>query len=204
MKVKCPYCDCHYDIRLDFLGTPLGNQQLGFGWWLRCYKCHRKFWLSSTKSIIKEPPPRVAQKIKKLEKFKRKKRKSGKLIISLALISGSLYIAFYQRNFIQTYFTNKISKLIQDTTASLELQNIAYRIDENNQLYITGFIVNNTASIMGINSLKVNVYENDNKEFSWEIIPKIKNIIPGDKIFFSDEHVLNKAFTNIKITVAVN
>ncbi|MDR2666577.1 MAG: hypothetical protein LBB34_00450, partial [Holosporales bacterium] len=48
MNVKCPYCSCCYEISMDLLKQPIGHEKLGYGWWLRCYKCHKKWWLRNS------------------------------------------------------------------------------------------------------------------------------------------------------------
>ena len=220
MKVKCPYCSCHYDIRPEVLGDPVGNERLGFGWWLRCYQCHRKFWLSSTNVInmsmspIKADRQRKIDSISKLTQSKKSKNKLHKhkykpniihyVILSILLIVGG--IAYYKQDIIKSFFVQRLINIRKSTVTSLQLTNISYRIEtvENkNKIYVTGFIVNNTSSIMSINGLQVTLYSKNKEMTSWQIEPDAKSIIPGDKIFFSSEKILDNIYPDLKVGVNI-
>ena len=211
MKVTCPYCNCHYDIRPEMLKEPIGNVKLGFGWWLRCYKCQRKFWLSNTKVTQLTATPIKAnrkRKIRKISKFgftlKNRNNKRFYLISTIFVILSA--IGYYERDVFKNLVLHRISNITKSTITSLQLANIAYRletVDNKNKIYITGFILNNTTTIIPINGLKVVIYSNGKEMTSWKINPDAKNAIPGDKIFFSNEHVIEQIYPNIQVGVSV-
>ncbi|MBR1944356.1 MAG: hypothetical protein IJ848_02680 [Alphaproteobacteria bacterium] len=211
MKVTCPYCNCHYDIRPEILKEPIGNVKLGFGWWLRCYKCQKKFWLSNTKvaqltaTPIKANRTRQVKNISKLKINLKKKSNKTFYIISSIIVIISLF-GYYKRDVFKNIVVNRISSITKSTITSLQLANIAYRletVDNQNKIYITGFILNNTATIIPINGLKVVIYSNGKEMTSWKINPDAKNAIPGDKIFFSSEQVIDKIYPNIQVGVSI-
>ena len=211
MRVTCPYCNCHYDIRPEILKEPIGNVKLGYGWWLRCYKCQKKFWLSSTRVMQITATPIKANRrkqIKNISNFKVSLRKGKNIkfyIISSVIILSSI-IGYYGRDTFKNIIINRISNITKSTITSLQLANISYRletVDNKHKIYITGFIVNNTATIIPINGLKVIIYSNGKEMTSWQITPDAKNAIPGDKIFFSNERVIEKIYPNIQVGVSI-
>ena len=211
MRVTCPYCNCHYDIRPEILKEPISNIKLGFGWWLRCYKCQKKFWLSNTRVVQLTATPIKANRRKQIKNISKlkialKKNNNKKFyIISSVIIIFSLF-AYYERDTFKNLVVNRISNITKSTITSLQLSNISYRletIDNINKIYITGFILNNTATIIPINGLKVAIYSNGKEMTSWQINPDAKNAIPGDKIFFSNEHIIDRIYPNIQVGVSI-
>ena len=211
MKVTCPYCNCHYDIRPEILKEPIGNAKLGFGWWLRCYKCQKKFWLSNTKVVqltatpIKANRKRQIKNVSKLNVILKKSKNKKFDIISSIVVVLSLF-SYYERDIFKNLIVNRISNITKSTITSLQLANISYRletVDNINKIYITGFILNNTATIIPINGLKVVIYSNGKEMTSWQINPDAKNAIPGDKIFFSSEKVIERIYPNIQVGVSI-
>ncbi len=209
MRISCPYCDCHYDIHPDTLGNPIGSEKLGFGWWLRCYQCQKKFWLKSTTVIDTGFAPFKADKVStisrlsklsrhsKLGKFSRfRKKQRGKsghngilyiLIITLATMGGVCYTHIDE---IREFFITKVKHFTASTIVGLQLTNIVYRIDKVDGQYrisVIGNIVNNTQSVLQCNGLHIVVLSENKEITSWDFVPEPKSIIPGDKIAFSTE-----------------
>ena len=230
MHIKCPYCNCDYDIRSNTLGEAIGNIELGYGWWLRCYKCHKKFWLSNTKVINFDLSPVKAnkqEKIKQLETLVPKKtnKKKHKIkwnyIILLISAIASVSLCIYKRVAIQNFFNQKILNFIRKNETNLQLKNVSYRLYQNeghNKIYLCGYIVNNTKSIMSFNYLRVfvtvsnnNANNNDtasnnitnNIIASWNIEPNVKNIIPGDKLFFASDVFINNFPPNFQVNISL-
>ena len=190
---------------------PIGNEKLGFGWWLRCYKCQKKFWLSNTKVIqltatpIKANSPRQVKKISRLNLNVRKKTSKKFYVISSIIVLLSC-AGYYKRDMFSNLVTNRISNINKSTITSLQLANVAYRLEtvnNQNKIYITGFILNNTATIIPINGVKVIIYSNSKEMDSWQIKPDAKNAIPGDRIFFSGEKIIEKIYPNIQVGVSI-
>ena len=211
MKVTCPYCNCHYDIRPEILKDPIGNTQLGYGWWLRCYKCQKKFWLSNTKVMQLTATPIKANRKKQIKniakfKFNLKKRKNNKFYIVSSIIIVLSTAGYLGKDLFKNLVINRITNITNSTITSLQLSNIAYRletVDNINKIYITGFILNNTSTIIPINGLKVVIYSNGKEMTTWQIIPDAKNAIPGDKIYFSNEKVIENIYPNIQVGVSI-
>ena len=220
MRVTCPYCNCHYDIRPEILKTPIGNPKLGYGWWLRCYKCQKKFWLSNTKVMQLTATPIKANRKKQIKnvtnkfglrsntkfKFTLKKKRINKFYIISSVIVVLSTIGYFSKDLLQNLIINRISNITQSTVTSLQLSNISYRletVDNVNKIYITGFILNNTSTIIPINGLKVVIYSNGKEMTSWQIDPEAKNAIPGDKIYFANEKVIDKIYPNIQVGVSI-
>ena len=211
MKVTCPYCNCHYDIRPEILKEPIGDVKLGFGWWLRCYKCQKKFWLSNTKVMQLTATPVKANRNRQVRNISRfnvnLRKKSNKKFYIISSVIVLLSVAgYYNRDAFSNLVVNRISSINKSTITSLQLANIAYRletVDNQNKMYITGFILNNTATIIPVNGLKVVVYSNGKEMTSWIIKPDAKNAIPGDRIFFSNEKIIEKIYPNIQVGVSI-
>ena len=211
MRVTCPYCNCHYDIRPEILKEPIGDVKLGFGWWLRCYKCQKKFWLSNTKVMQLTATPVKANRNRQVRNISRfnvnLRKKSNKKFYIISSVIVLLSVAgYYNRDAFSNLVVNRISSINKSTITSLQLANIAYRletVDNQNKMYITGFILNNTATIIPVNGLKVVVYSNGKEMTSWIIKPDAKNAIPGDRIFFSNEKIIEKIYPNIQVGVSI-
>ena len=216
MHIKCPYCGCDYDIRSNTLGEPIGNIQLGYGWWLRCYKCHKKFWLSSSKVINFDLSPVKADKQKKIEELKnlipnkQTNKKLHKIRISkwlfILTFLSIVILGVYKRHALQNFIDKKLLTFVQKNATNLQLKNVSYRVYQNGgqtKLYLCGYVVNNTKSIMSFNYLRVYVTFNQSVIANWNIEPNIKNIIPGDKIFFASDVFIKNFPPDFKINIVL-
>ena len=165
-------------------------------------------------SPIKADRQRKIDNISKLTQSKKSKNKLHKrkykqniihyVILSILLILGG--ITYYKQDIIKSFFVQRLINIRKSTVTSLQLTNISYRIEnveDKNKIYVTGFIVNNTSSIMSINSLKVTLYSNNREMTSWQIEPDAKSIIPGDKVFFSSEKILDNIYPDLKVGVNI-
>lgn len=214
MRIRCPYCDCHYDIHPDTLGNPLGSEKLGFGWWLRCYQCQKKFWLKSTVVIntgfapMKADRTNTIRKLSKMSKIGQKKHKISKyngalyiLIIILIVICGFCYTHMSE---VRGFFASKVKQFTASAVMGLQLSDIVYRIDKIDGRYrisVMGNIVNNTQSIQQCNGLHIVVLDNNTEITSWTFMPDIKNVIPGDKLVFNTDKNINIILKSPKILV---
>lgn len=223
MRIRCPYCDCHYDIHPDTLGNPIGSEKLGFGWWLRCYQCQKKFWLKSTTVINTGFAPIKADKMsminrlsricdrsrpEKLSKFEKKHRitkHNGVLfVLIITLIIGGF--CYMHINEIQHFLITRVNRFTVSTALGLQLSNIVYRIDKFNGQYriiVMGNIINNTQSILQCDGLHIVVLNGNTEAISWTFVPNTKNIIPGDKLAFSTDRSISILPQNPKILVRI-
>lgn len=215
MRIRCPYCDCFYDIHPDTLGKPVGHEKLGFGWWLRCYQCQKKFWLKSTFVINTGFSPIKADNrmaINKLSKFTHKNRKQNKnkrnysiyIVILLLIIAGS--VCYTHINYIRDFFVTKINHFTAFATTSLQLSNITYRIDKVNGQYcvaVMGNIINNTNTIMSYSGIRIVLLRGNSEFASWTYEPDVKTVIPGDKVVFNTDRLFEIVPSNIKVLVRI-
>lgn len=215
MRIKCPYCNCHYDIHPDTLGNPVGNINLGFGWWLRCYQCQRKFWLKSTTVIntgfspVKADRNRTIKKLSKLTNKKGKRNHSSRnvlIYIIILVLTVTIGICYTHMEHIQSFFANKVRHFTNSTVTTVTLSNITYRIDQlNNQYKLTvmGDVINTTPSIKSYNGIHIVLLSFGKEIASWTFVPEMKSVIPGGRVAINTSSILNAVPKDIQVLVRI-
>lgn len=212
MRIRCPYCDCRYDIHPDTLSNPVGHERLGFGWWLRCYQCQKKFWLKSTTVINTGFSPIKADSantIRRISNFSHRKVKSNKrnytayILIILTIIG---YVCYANMGYIRNFFITKMNHFTAFAATNLQLSNIIYRIDKIDKKYrvaIMGNIENKTNTIMSYNGVRILLLSGSLEFASWTYEPDVKSVIPGEKVVFNTDRLLDTAPSNIRVLVRI-
>ncbi|MDR2075188.1 MAG: hypothetical protein LBP31_03130 [Holosporales bacterium] len=226
MNVKCPYCGCEYDINPESLPKPLGDVKLGYGWWLRCYKCHKKWWLKSTVVQMSTNTPIKADtsmRIEKLSKLKKKGRKHGRkrilrkasMYVVLLTIVVAISIGVYNsRESIKGYLNQKIKHLSSNMLSKLRLLDVQYSIendddnnpDENKKLVVivSGKIINDNKDSVKLRGIKVVVRDEKDKEIvSWIDDVGINQVAAGEIASFSTKQSIESFDHQVKIDVSV-
>lgn len=193
MNVKCPYCSCNYEISKDLLGQPIGSEKLGYGWWLRCYRCHKKWWLKNT--FIEETfnaPPRFDRgvAINKISSLRRKKSEVNKIskvwkYILAALTIFLLALGYNHRVVFYNYLENKAQHLIETASSKIVMSEVKYAVQDET-ITISGNIINgNERSIANIKALKISLFNKSQKVLSWEAALDNIRLLPQQKVPFS-------------------
>jgi hypothetical protein len=225
MNVKCPYCGCEYDINPESLPKPLGDVKLGYGWWLRCYRCHKKWWLKNTVVQMSTNTPIKADtsmRIEKLSKLKRKGRERGKrralrkvfAYFGLLAIVVAIGVGVYNsKEFIKGYLNQKIKHLSSNVLSKLRLLDVQYSIEkdddnteENGKLIIvvSGKIINDDNNSIKLRGIKVVVRDEKDKEIlSWIDDVGIDQVASGEIISFSTKQGIENFDNQVKIDVSV-
>lgn len=219
MNVRCPYCGCSYNIDVDSLPKPIGDTKLGYGWWLRCCKCHKKWWLKNLSVQVHANSPikaDVSGKIDRLSKLKKQKstpktyEKMWKFIryFLFIVLVGGVAIGIYNREFFVGYFKQKIERLSSNMTFKLRMLDVQYslKVDSQNNivLVVSGKIINDDRNVLKLRGVKVTAYDQNNNEVtSW--IENIESgfIISGETLDFTTERVINKPEGNIRVEVSI-
>lgn len=211
MNVRCPYCGCCYEIDVEMLGNPIGNPKLGYGWWLRCYKCHKKWWLKNTfveKSVntpIKADKNAKIERISSLVRRRRCQNKSRvKKVIVLGLLLVAIGFAYQERAVFYDYLLIKAKKLSENVNSKVMIADVKYDIDENNLIKVFGNLVNyDERMIAKINGVKVSIYDDKSMILSWNEEFEDMKILPHQKIPFSTSKQLPGDVKDMRVEVSI-
>lgn len=219
MNVKCPYCLCSYNIDVDSLPKPIGDAKLGYGWWLRCCRCHKKWWLKNLLAQVHSNSPikaDISSKIDRLSKLKKQKHtektrvkiwKAVKYFLIVGVI-GIVSLGIYNREFFTEYIKQKIERLSSNMVFKLRMLDVQYALktDSENDVILTvsGKIINEDRNVIKLNGAKITVYDKDDNEIaSWVGNIGSGYIISGETLDFTTEHKINKAIDDIRVDVSI-
>lgn len=214
MNVKCPYCGCGYDIGADILKNPIGSEKLGYGWWLRCYRCKRKWWLKNTAvEIAMNTPIKVdkfaqIQRISSLSKKKStsEKRYSFKMwtYVIWLLVIGSCVLGYQYRTVFYEFLIEKAKRLSENVAGKITMTDVKYELMLDNTITVTGNILNyDERAITKINGVKISVFDDNSLILTWNNDFDDLRILPQQKIPFSASKQLPKDIKNIRVEVSV-
>ncbi|MDR3031462.1 MAG: hypothetical protein LBU35_03710 [Holosporales bacterium] len=218
MKVKCPYCGCIYNITPELLNAPIGNEKLGYGWWLRCYKCQKKWWLKNIDIAAQIDTPLIADKKAKIEKISRlsnkkslsNRKKSRWVKYALLILVIIVAIgAYYKKDLFYEYITNKAKRLSESIIPKLTMKDVRYTLtpmEENNKYRVTvsGEIINEDKTVAKFKGIEFFVYDSQNNEIkSWTKNFDTDFVLSGDGLDFSSEEIIENLNGNIKVDVAI-
>jgi hypothetical protein len=220
MNVKCPYCGCCYNIQADFLPKPIGDIKLGYGWWLRCCQCQKKWWLKhSVVQLATNTPIRadIANKIDRISKLRKRKenikngwRKYLKWFAIASIVCTSLLV-LHNRDRFKEYVVYKIKRLSENMLSRLRMIDVQYNLEQNSNsqddvtLLVNGKIINDDKNVVKLNGVKVVVYDKNNNEIiSWKDGNTWSGyIIQGETLDFATNHNMPKQNGSIKVEVSV-
>lgn len=195
--------------------NPIGNEKLGYGWWLRCFKCHKKWWLKnsdvalqSEKSLKADRKAKINSLSRLLPKKKGRNRSSFLVrYISVFIIIVLGIVAFYKRDLLNNYLLDKARHLSEITTNKLTMIDVKYttsRIDDGSiKIFVTGSIKNEDNVVAKLKGIKVVVYDGDKEIKSWTSTLQAEFIVPQDTLSFSTANALERPAENMRIEVSI-
>lgn len=216
MNIKCPYCGCCYEISNDMLKEPTGSEKLGYGWWLRCYSCKKKWWLKNTEVEEKFNTPPKADKLNSIEsisRLSRRVRRTNKTsqrrfsfascIIWLVLFIA-ICVCYVSRNVFYDYLVEKAQKLSEIVSSKITLSNVRYDVDSSNVVKVTGNVVNyDTRSVAKVGGLSITVFSGNVLISEWQEKFDDLKILPHQKVPFESSKQLPDGIKNIRVEVSV-
>ena len=219
MNVKCPYCGCSYDVSSDLLKNPTGNEKLGYGWWLRCYRCHKRWWLKNSTVEMQMNTPLVADKqskIDKISKLKARNRQQNKtntwkivkyiILLSVVVFAG---ISYYNKDVFYNYLLTKAKHLSASMAGKLLMKDVKYTFSEgtsadNVKIVVEGKLINEDRVVAKLRGIKVSVFNSEGKELkSWNSALSAGYIVAGDSMSFSTFEFIAKQSSDIKVDVSI-
>ncbi len=215
MNVKCPYCDCCYELNQNLLGDPIGNEKLGYGWWLRCYRCHKKWWLKNSYVEQAFNTPLKADKTAKIGRLKtliKKHNTEGKqhnlsrflkYVFWTIFVAGIVSCYFFKDNFLN-YINMKAMHLRENISSKFDLSSVKYSIDKDNVITVTGNINNrDSKNILTVNGVRINVFHQNEKIDTWNNEFEGGVILPQQSMPFSSSKRLQGNTENITVEVLI-
>ena len=224
MNVKCPYCGCVYNINYDMLKNPIGSEKLGYGWWLRCYKCQKKWWLKNSAVEMSANSPLIADRQAKIDKIlqlngnKREQRSPKKTVnlwkifkyVVLLMILLAIGGIIYNKEMFHRFLLDKANHLSVNLASKLTMTDVRYFIEEDREtkaitLTVKGKIVNDDRNVAKLRGVKIFVMDSSGKEIkSWDAELKYGYIVSGDSLDFSTSKSLSeKVDNNIRVDVSI-
>jgi hypothetical protein len=196
------------------LRKPIGNEYLGYGWWLRCYRCHRKWWLRHSEVELEINTPLRADRQSKIDRLsafagnnrrKTAPKKSGKAAakyLAFIIIAVALYFIYQNRAVFNDYLISKAKHISESIAKKIVMTDVKYIMDDG-KLSVSGDIANEDKIVVRINGVKVAVFDGDSEVLSWNAEPESKNILPEQKTSFSSAKPCPKEIKDIRVEVSV-
>lgn len=214
MNVKCPYCGCSYSIDTDALPKALGDEKLGYGWWLRCCKCHKKWWLPNHDVQVLNSPKLVASRRETKGKIvdKGDLLKKFRFGIYAFTVIGTFLIMFltYNLNIIKTFMSKKAEHLLNTVLVKLKILNVQYSMEgipedpDSVVVNVSGQILNEDRNILQIGGVKVSVYGVNNEIIATWVDNFSKNyIMSGESINFETKKTIRRIDDQIRVDISV-
>ena len=215
MHIKCPYCGCSYEINLDLLKDPIGSEDLGYGWWLRCYKCQKKWWLKQSDVMRTAGAPLTADKKSKIDKMsklrgKQKKKRHIKCKhVVLFIVACLAAFGYFQKDRFVEYISNKAQHLSETIVPKLSMKEVRYTISDPNQndirkITITGKIINDDKVVAKFSGIECFLFDAErNKIKSWTENLEKDFIMAGESLEFVTSAELENIPDEIKVEVAI-
>jgi hypothetical protein len=215
MNTECPYCGCRYKIDDEQLQNPEKDASLGYGWWLRCYKCGKRWWLGSVQQKLSMPlPPRADKEanIAKLSTLLGKKRPAPKkpflrhislYVVMMLLAVGALMI-YQNMASIKSYLMQKALHISESAAKKIVMTDIRYFMEPgDNKITVTGNVANEDKIVIAVNGIKVVIFDEDTEVISWRHELESKSLSPNQKVEFLTEKQLHKVMTNPRVEVSL-
>ncbi len=214
MNLKCPYCGCGYDIGAEILKNPIGSEKLGYGWWLRCYRCKRKWWLKNTAVEIATNPQIKVDKLRQIQRIsslskkktnfgKRSRFKTWTCVVWL-LIIGSCLLGYQYRTVFYKFLIEKAKHLSENVAGKITMTDVKYELMIDNTITVTGSILNyDERAITKVNGVKISVFDGQSLIMTWNNDFDDLRILPQQKIPFSASKQLPNEVKNIRVEVSV-
>ncbi|MDR1365014.1 MAG: hypothetical protein LBJ42_00300 [Holosporales bacterium] len=214
MNVKCPYCGCLYNVGAELLRNPSGDENLGYGWWLRCYKCHKKWWLKNTEVDLAFNAPLTADRQARIDRLssltgkrkivrnvKRRKFNITKVAVFI-VIATCAYELYLNRGMFYDYIISKARRTFESSVPKISVADVKYSVIGAN-ITVTGVVVNDDMVTARINSIKVIVSDGSSEILSWTSEPEASSIPPGRQVEFSTNHSVPGEIKNMRVKVLI-
>ncbi|MDR0552698.1 MAG: zinc-ribbon domain-containing protein [Holosporales bacterium] len=218
MNVKCPYCGCSYSIDPDALPKALGDEKLGYGWWLRCCKCHKKWWLPNHDVQLVNSPKLVASLVASKEEIplkpvdKDNSLKKFRFGTYAFIILGTFLVMFlaYNINTIKVLVIKKTEYLLSTVLVKLKVLNVQYSMEtvqddpDSVAINVNGKILNEDRSVLQISGVKVSIYGSNNEIITtWTDNLNKNYIMSGESLDFSTRRVIKRTNDQIKVDISI-
>ena len=217
MNVKCPYCGCCYELGTDILKNPIGNEKLGYGWWLRCYRCKRKWWLKNTAvEMAMNTPIKVdkSAKIRRISELSRNSRKTHPSdakryvglwkYVALLLFIGGILLCYQNRTIFYDFLIKKAKYLSESVVNKVAMSDVKYEVTLGNMLTVTGDILNYDERVIArVNGVKISVYDDKSLVLAWNNEFENMQILPQQKVPFSVNKQLPGDIKDIRVEVSI-
>jgi len=213
MNIKCPYCGCCYEVSNDMLKEPIGNEKLGYGWWLRCYKCHKKWWLKNSTVENSNTPPtfdkldkigRISALTKKRQSTRGNPKSRLTKCIILVIVLGAIGLCYQYRSVFYDYLITKAKRLSDSVVSKVALTDVKYDIEDGNMLRITGNVINYDERIISrINGVRISVLDDKSMVLTWGNDFEDFKILPQQKVPFSASKQLPGEIKNMRVEVSI-
>jgi hypothetical protein len=215
MNIKCPYCGCCYNIDNSLLQNPVGNEKLGYGWWLRCHRCNKKWWLHNS-IVADELGPLKADKQEKIDKLSRLIKDKPKKIstprsgwvtlpLILFLVGASACAIYFNRDVFYEYVIGKTNHILHSEASSVLLENVRYTLKEqsgNGVINVSGVIKNEGKVVVKLKGIRVSIFDGSVLVQSSDSPLQPDFILPDDNLDFSVDYQLAREIKDIRIEVS--
>jgi hypothetical protein len=213
MNVKCPYCNCVYNIDMDLLRNPAGDEHLGYGWWLRCYKCHKKWWLRNTDVERVFNTPLTADRQSRIDRLStltnKKPSKRPKVrgyvtakIAVFILVATCVYAMYLNRHVFYDYILAKARRVSESVTPKISVTDVKYEIADA-KMVVTGTVVNDDMTVVRVGGVRVTVFDGDSKVLSWSSKIEPGALAPEQRTEFSTEHDVPDGIKSVRVEVSI-
>jgi hypothetical protein len=214
MNVKCPYCSCVYNIDMDLLRNPSGDEHLGYGWWLRCCKCHKKWWLRNTDIERAFNTPLTADRQSRIDRLSalssrkandKRPKVRGYVTTKIAvfmLIVTCVYALYLNRHVFYDYILVKARRVSERATPKISVTDVKYVVVDAN-IVVTGAVVNNDMVVARVGGVKVTVFDGDSTVLSWSSPIEPSTLPPEQRTEFSTKHDIPDSVKSMRVEVSI-
>lgn len=212
--MKCPYCGCGYELGTDILKNPVGSEKLGYGWWLRCYRCKRKWWLKNTSVEIAMNAPIKVDKhaqIQRISSLAKKRVHSGHrcgakvwTCVVWVILIGVVMLCYQYRTVFYKFLIEKAKHLSESVAGKITMTDVKYDVSVGDMIAVTGNILNyDERAITKVNGVKISVFDDKSLVLTWDNAFDDLRILPQQKVPFSVTKQLPRNVSNIRVEVSV-
>lgn len=224
MNLKCPYCGCEYDIDTGSLPAPAGDDRLGYGWWLRCFRCHKKWWTPNADAQMNlESQLSISEqdRIDRLSRFRERVAKQGhahksktwkllfKFIVCIAISSIFVGGIYFNRSYIYNYVTQKAIVLRRNLDRHIILEDVSSKVDDlpgdKLKVSVSGKVTNNDQGIVKITGIRIKLIDlntGDNVLY-WDELFKKNYLVGRESLGFNFEKELGGVKAPVKVDIVV-
>jgi hypothetical protein len=198
------------------LQNPVGNEKLGYGWWFRCHRCNKKWWLNNS-AVAEEIGPLKADRQAKIDNLsKLVKRKSRRTTASFAkrmmfplllfLVVTVGCVVYFDRDAFCVYIANKIEHIKHSLAPKVFMENVRYvvRVEPDGSVVnVSGVVKNEGKVVAKVKGVKITIFDGDTQVKSLDSPLSNEFVLPGDKLDFSIDCQLDRKIGDIRVEVSI-